>query len=206
MLALVMMTDIHRHVDAEDLERYSMGSFPLEDAPRIEEHLLTCDGCRNRLLEADEYLFVMRASSAYWRRNEGTSKKNSKCREWRMPTWFPGLVAVACGIVLVVATPHFVRPPGPVVAIELTALRSDGAGNDAPSGRDLVLRPDLTGLVESPSYRLEIVNLTGQKVRQGKLTRAQNGVQVARLSAGLYFVRVYLPPAELLREYGLRIQ
>jgi hypothetical protein len=201
-----MMRDIHRHVDAEDLERYSMGSFPLEDAPRIEEHLLTCDGCQERLLEADEYQFVMRASSAYWRRNEGTSKKNSKCREWRIPTWFPGLVAVACGIVLMVVTPHFVRPPGAVVAVSLTALRSDGAGNGAPSGRDLVLHPDLTGLEESSSYRMEIVNLTGQTVRQGRLTRAQNGVQVARLGAGLYFVRVYLPAGELLREYGLRIQ
>ena len=42
--------------------------------------------------------------------------------------------------------------------------------------------------------------------RSGLLTRAQNGIQVRGLGAGLYFVRVYLPAGDLLREYGLRIQ
>jgi hypothetical protein len=69
-----------------------------------------------------------------------------------------------------------------------------------------MLHPDLTGLAEDSSYRLEIVDQTGQTVRQGKLTRAQNGIQVRGLGAGLYFVRVYLPAGELLREYGLRIR
>jgi hypothetical protein len=116
------------------------------------------------------------------------------------------LVTVACGIVLVVAGPRFIRPPGPVVAISLTALRGDGAGNSAPPGRELMLNPDLTGLAEDSSYRLEIVDRTGRTVRQGTLTRARNGIQVPGLGAGLYFVRVYLPAGELLREYGLRIQ
>ena len=92
------------------------------------------------------------------------------------------------------------------MAVSLTALRSDGAGNSAPSGRELMLHPDLTGLAEDSSYRLEIVDQTGHMVRQGKLTRAQNGIQVRGLDAGLYFVRVYLPAGELLREYGLQIQ
>ena len=35
--------------------------------------------------------------------------------------------------------------------------------------------------------------------------RAQVGIQVPGLSAGLYFVRVYLPAGELRREYGLEI-
>jgi hypothetical protein len=203
---LAIMRDIHRHVDAEDLERYSMGTSPPEEAALIEEHLLTCEACQDRLLEADEYQSVMRASSAHLRRTERTSKTTPKEREWRIPTWFPGLVAVACGIVLVVAMLHFVRPPGPAVAVSLTALRSDGAGNSAPSGRDLVLHPDLTGLAENSSYRLEIVDQTGHMVRQGMLGRTQNGIRVAGLGAGLYFVRVYLPAGELLREYGLRIQ
>jgi hypothetical protein len=38
------------------------------------------------------------------------------------------------------------------------------------------------------------------------LTRARDGIQVPGLGAGLYFVRVYLPAGELLREYGLRIR
>jgi hypothetical protein len=196
------MSDMHCHVDAEDLERYSMGASPREATDRIEEHLLTCDVCQNRLRETDAYLFAMRTSSEQLRREE----KSAERREWRIPTWFPVLATVACGIVLVVAAPRFTRSPGTAVAVSLTAWRSDGAGNSAPSGRELVLHPDLTGLAEDSSYRLEIVNQTGQTVRQGKLTRAQNGIQIHGLGAGLYFVRVYLPAGELLREYGLRIR
>jgi hypothetical protein len=179
-----------------------MGASPLEATPFIEEHLLTCDSCRERLRETDAYLLAMRTSSEQIRRDEEAAKR----REWRIPAWFPVMATVACGIVLVVATPRFIRSPGPAVAVSLTALRSGGAGNSAPAGRELTLRPDLTGLAEDSSYRLEIVDQTGQTVRQGKLTRAQNGIQVRGLGAGLYFVRVYLPAGELLREYGLRIR
>src|ERR1039457_843094 len=202
MLALSIMSEMRCHVDAEDLERYSMGTSPPEATSFIEEHLLTCDSCRNRLRETDAYLLAMRTSSEQLRRDEKAAKR----REWRIPAWFPVMATVACGIVLVVATPRFIRPPGPAVAVSLTALRSDGAGNSAPSGRELMLRPDLTGLAEDSSYRLEIVDQTGHTVRQGTLTRAQNEIQVRGLGAGLYFVRVYLPAGELLREYGLRIQ
>ena len=117
-------------------------------------------------------------------------EKAAKGREWRIPAWFPALV----------------RPPGPVVAVSLTALRSSGAGSSAPAGRELMLHPDLTGLAEVSSYRLEIVDQTGRKVRQGTLARAPGGSQVPGLPAGLYFVRVYLPAGELLREYGLEIR
>jgi hypothetical protein len=202
MLALVIMRDIHRHVDAEDLERYAMGTDPLEARPLIEEHLLTCDDCQDRLRETDAYVRAMRTSSELVRREEKATTK----REWRIPSWFPVLAAVACGMVLVVATPRFVRPPGPAVEVRLAAMRGDGAESSAPSGRELMLRPDLTGLAEHSSYRLEIVDQTGHPVRRGMLTRAQNGIQVAGLGAGLYFVRVYLPAGELLREYGLRIR
>ena len=201
MLALVIMKDIHRHLDAEDLETYSMGTSSLESTALIEEHLLTCDSCRNRLQETDAYLLAMRTSSQQLRRDEKAATR----REWRIPAWFPVMATVACGIVLVVATPRFIRPPEPAVAVSLTTWRSDGAGNSAPSGRELMLHPDLTGLSEDSSYRLEIVNRTGHTVRQGTLTRAQEGIQVRGLGAGLYFVRVYLPAGELRREYGLEI-
>jgi hypothetical protein len=109
-------------------------------------------------------------------------------------------------MLLVVATLRLAQPPGPVVGVSLTALRGNGAGSSAPAGRELMLHPDLTGLAEDSSYRLEIVDRTGHTVRQGTLARAQNGIKVPGLSAGLYFVRVYLPAGKLLREYGLQIQ
>ena len=202
MLSFVIMRDIHCHVDAEDLERYSMGTGSPEATPLIEQHLLTCGACQERLLETDDYLRAMR-TSAKQLRWDGEAAKG---RAWEIPSRFPALLAVACGIVLVVAAPRFIRPAEPLVAVSLTALRGDGAGNSAPSGRELMLHPDLTGLAEGSWYRLEIVDETGRAVRQGKLTQAQKGIQVPGLGSGLYFVRVYLPAGELLREYGLRIR
>src|SRR5664279_570768 len=62
-------------------------------------------------------------------------ERSAKGREWRFPAWFPALAAVACGLLLGVVTLRFVRPPGPVVAVSLTALRSTGAaGSSAPAG------------------------------------------------------------------------
>src|ERR1019366_6961437 len=158
MSAFVIMRDIHRHVDAEDLERYSMGAISLEASTLIEEHLLTCEGCRDRFRETDDYRRVMRAASEELRRDE----KAAKGREWRGPAWFPALAAGGCGM---------------VVGVSLTALRGNGAGSSAPAGRELMLHPDLTGLAEDSSYRLEIVDRTGHTVRQGTLARAQNGIK-----------------------------
>ena len=196
------MRDSHGHVDAEDLERYSMGTSCLEAATLLEEHLLICERCQDRFWETGDYLLALRRASEQLRRDEQAAKG----REWRFAALFPALAAVACGMLLVVATPRLIRPPGPVVAVSLTALRSDGAGSSAPADRELVLHPDLTGLAEDSWYRLEIVDQTGHRVRQGMIARAQNGIKVPGLGAGLYFVRVYLPAGELLREYGLQIQ
>ncbi|MCX6632477.1 MAG: hypothetical protein NTW28_33140 [Candidatus Solibacter sp.] len=178
-----------------------MGTSSVEETALIEEHLLICEGCQGRLRETDDYLLAMRGASQQQRRDERTAKG----REWRFPAWFPALAAVACGLLLVVVTPRFVRAPGPVVAVSLTALRGNGAGNSAPAGRELMLQPDLTGLGEDASYRLEIVDLTGHPVRQGTLARAQSGIKVRGLNSGQYYVRVYRPAGDLLREYGLEI-
>ena len=200
MVAFLIMKNIQRHMDAEDLERYSMGNTSPEESESIEEHLLTCEACRDELRKTDDYLLAMRTTSARLRRDEEFANR----RQWRFPAWFPALAAAAC-LLLVVFALRFSRPAGSVVAVSLTALRSSRAGSSAPSGRELMLHPDLTGLPDVSSYRLEIVDQTGRPVRQVSMARAQNGIRIPGLGAGLYFVRVYLPAGELLREYGLQI-
>jgi len=81
-----------------------------------------------------------------------------------------------------------------------------GAGSIGPADRELSLQPDLTGLAGEPTYRLEIVDQTGRPLRLAALARTQGSVTVPGLGAGLYFVRLYLPAGNLLREYGLEIR
>ena len=201
-MAELDVTEIDHHIDVEDLEKYSLGTSSPADCTRIEEHLLICEGCQDRLRETDDYVLSVQKASRQWQRDESVAKR----REWRFPAWFPPLAAVACGLLLVVTALRLVRQPMPLVAVSLSALRGNGAGTGAPAGRQLILHPDLTGLAARSSYRLEIVDQTGRAMRQATLGPAQAGVAVPGLGAGQYFVRVYLPEGDLLREYGLQIR
>jgi hypothetical protein len=52
------------HVSGDDLERYSMLTVEEPEMGRIEEHLLVCARCRNRLHDTDEYVAAMTAAAA----------------------------------------------------------------------------------------------------------------------------------------------
>jgi hypothetical protein len=41
------MLDRNRHMDADQIESYSMGTLPEKERDRLEEHLLVCEVCRN---------------------------------------------------------------------------------------------------------------------------------------------------------------
>ena len=126
LLAFGIMRDIHCHADAEDLESYSMGASSLEETARIEEHLLICEDCRNRLRAGEDFLNSVQLAARQWRRDEKAAKGSG----WKMPVWLP-VLAAACGLVLVVVAIRVVRPGGPAVAVSLIALR----GNDVRQHR-----------------------------------------------------------------------
>jgi uncharacterized CHY-type Zn-finger protein len=43
------------HVCEDDLERYAMRTLPAPESERLEEHILICPACRDRLHATDEY-------------------------------------------------------------------------------------------------------------------------------------------------------
>jgi anti-sigma factor RsiW len=53
-----------RHICDDDLELYAMDRLDETDAAPVEEHLLVCEGCRERLAEWDEYVRAMLAAMA----------------------------------------------------------------------------------------------------------------------------------------------
>jgi len=50
------------HADEESLERYSMGTLAERESAPLEEHLLICQTCRDRLEFLDTYQRSMRAA------------------------------------------------------------------------------------------------------------------------------------------------
>ena len=192
------MRDIHRHMDGEELEQYSVGASSPELTADLEDHLLTCEECRNELQNIDEYVFAMRGAASQ-ERLEARPRRS----EWSISAWFPAFAAVACGLLLFVAVRSWVAPVQPPAVVDLVAMRGAQTPGSAPAGRALVLHPDLTGLAPAASYRIQVVDQTGREVRQGPLQASRGSVQFKGLDAGTYFVRVYLPGGELVREYSL---
>lgn len=50
------------HIDDDALEAYSLGRLADTDAAPVEEHLLVCAECQDRLAGWDEYIAAMRGA------------------------------------------------------------------------------------------------------------------------------------------------
>ena len=55
------------HMADDDLEAYSLGRLSAAASAPLEEHMVGCTGCQDRLARWDEYLRAMRAACGVWR-------------------------------------------------------------------------------------------------------------------------------------------
>jgi anti-sigma factor RsiW len=193
------------HIDEENIERYSMGAMPEDAIAHFEEHLLICEACQHRLAQTDVYVSAMRQASARLR-----AEPVKRGFPWLgLPRLVPALAGLA--VVTVAAGLWFGRPglgeahPFPV---DLAATRGAAIDATAPAGKGLLLRLDLANLPASPRYRVEMVDRSGHRVWQASVPARGSKAEfkVPERQPGVYFVRVYRPPGELLREYGLEVQ
>jgi len=196
----------NRHLDDDELEQYSVGSLPESEGEAFEEHMLVCEHCRLRLEATDAYTASMRGAAAELR-----SRQLPVQSKPQRPLW-GGLHLIAAGAavaVLVVVLGWWSRSSdmaGPPFAISLEATR--GAANSAwaPADTWLLVRLDLAGLPDFPSYRLQMVDAAGAAVWQGTAIAHDAKVEsrIPQTKAGTYFIRAYSPSGELLREFGLK--
>jgi hypothetical protein len=189
------MAEHDRHMNDEEIEGYSAGTLPEDALAHAERHLLVCDGCRQRVAEADAFVPAMRRAAARVRERKA---------RFRL---LPRLIPVFAGMILLLLStaiwlgPAVLRRP-PVVAIALNTSRGPGLMTRAPAGARLNLAPVLTGLPVQSSYRVEVVDRGGEYLWQGRYPGAVAGP----LRPGVYFVRIYATGGELLREYGLQVE
>jgi predicted anti-sigma-YlaC factor YlaD len=61
------------HISDETLEQYAMRALPRVEIELVEEHMLVCSECRDRLQSMDEYVAAMRAETI--RKNEERAKR-----------------------------------------------------------------------------------------------------------------------------------
>jgi hypothetical protein len=206
------------HPTEDTLELYSLGMLGEAETETLEEHLLICAECQDRLAETDDYVRHMRAAAAKLRAGKirkltWSAGRLSFTSVLPRPVW--AAAALCCLLLLAWAIGVRTRSlpvNSPPVAVALLTAR--GAGDSlvaaGPRSRALLLRADVTGLSQPGCCDLEIVDARGRAVRRlrAKLEGDQLTAVVSGLDSGAYWVRAY--PAgsrtELLREYALRVE
>jgi hypothetical protein len=209
-MVIVMPNSPGTHPSDDDLEQYSLGRLGDEQATPLEEHLLVCEACRRRVEEFDEFVAVMRAAL----REESEGQQPAPARPFTLlrwlaavprPAWAGAMAAVLAAVLLV---PWRHQAPAEPYAVHLEALRAASSAAVAPAGRPLVLNVDFTGLELGRDYRLEVVDAFGAGVWRGSVRPAAERAPVAlgrSLRRGQYWVRIYEPSGDLLREFGLAV-
>jgi len=57
-----ILPDLNAHGTEEQLELYALGRLPGSGQVRLEEHLLVCAACRDKLNEIGDFALAMRAA------------------------------------------------------------------------------------------------------------------------------------------------
>ena len=201
------MQPISDHVPEEELEQYCLGGLTDAKCSSLEEHLLLCEACRVRLTETENFIAAVREAG---RRVAAEDAKTGAVaaaagRTWR-GSWVGHVAPVVLAAVLVVSgavwfSHRYSAPaPSPFV-VELTAVRGAAPGQ-APAGRPLLLKLDLTGLNDGQPFAVEVVDAAGSRVTQFPA----GAPRLNALAAGSYFVRIYTSSGNLLREYALSVR
>jgi hypothetical protein len=191
-------TDWGNHVEEMTLERYTLGKLTANLEAEIEEHILTCDPCRMR---AEEQLAWVRGVKEALPMLPPDGKPER--RRWSLRILVPAFAT--CALLVVTAVKIFpTRADAPAV-IALYSMRGAETEANGPAGKSLLLKPDIGGLEEAPTYDIELVNDVGVRRWKGNIHNSgdQSSVIVPAQPAGVYFLRVYLHSGELLREYSL---
>jgi hypothetical protein len=199
------------HPEEDVLEQYAMGKLNEPIVESIEDHVLVCASCQDRLDFTETYVSSMR--SALKSAQQVAAVENpwkARIAGWFQmpaPAWAAAAAVVVLAIGAIFGTQYFSHSGAPV-AVALTATRGETTSIAAKGPLDLNL--DARDLPPAPSYRVQIVDGDGASVWQQQSATMQDGhVHVLvnkRLSRGQYFVRLFASDASTPREYALQLR
>jgi Putative zinc-finger len=200
---------VNCQAESEVLEQYALGGLPEEESGEIEAHLLVCDACRKDLLETEAYVEAMRSAARQLRQR---GRVRTGWLQQVMVYWQPFSAAAAAMVILAVVAggPWRAGKTSESAPLPVVLQASRGAdGAQVPAGRPLVLTMDMTELPAFATYRVEVVNAVGTKIAEFNASPVDGTLRAptgAGLDSGVYFVRLYSPEDQLLREYALEIR
>jgi hypothetical protein len=196
---------LNSHATDDQLEAYVLDRLAPPELTALEEHLLICCACRERLNATESFTAGMKEALS----QEVARPSSAGCFSWSVWIRKP-FVSMIFAMLLLVAILSVFSPGHMKFApsANLTLAANRGAMPATGPARELNF-----SLADSPTdgsvLRVEIANATGQTVWSGLAQSTQAGVQVKavqQLPPGDYFVRLHAASGELLREYGFRIR
>jgi hypothetical protein len=210
-----MENDAKKHVEEQRLEAYAMNALAEDKVAIVEEHLLFCTTCQDRLEAVERYSQAMRCAAKRIREEEVMAPESPGAMEWvrarlhfAVPIW-TGALAMA-GLIFMVGLQLGERP-GPPVDVELQAVR--GASTvTALAGHALHLLLDSRGVQDLQVWPIEIVDEDGSRVWNGTGTSRPGASMSIEATAdkafkpGTYFVRLLKDGEGPVREYQLVVQ
>lgn len=200
-IEMTFMKEREEHVGEELLESYSRGKLAEHEVAGLEEHVLICETCQEKLAASDSWVISVRREAM---RRRG--------RVWVPWSWsLPRLIPVMAALVLIfaagVAFRFSHRGALAPVAVVLEATRGAGSAAQVPTLRPLLLQPSLEGLPPLKQYDLEVVDQSGKAVwRTDFAPAAASGVVMPGISPGTYFVRLCDQSRALLREFAMEVR
>lgn len=209
--------DLNSHGTDNQLEEYVFGRLSRSDLPALEEHLIVCAACRDRLDFMEAIAVGMKevlgsspaAVKTAFARSDWLGRF---ARQWlrvgRQPTFLLviGLIALVAAISIFSGFPKAGTKFAPVASLQLTASRGEMPSLGPARELDLTLSGAPR---EGGEFRIEVVNATGRSVWSGTAGNGAAGVQVKverQFGPGDYFVRLYSASGKMLREYGFRVR
>ena len=128
------------HGTDAQLELYALGRLPASDLPLLEEHLLTCTACQERLDGIEDVAIGMREALAAWRQSRPRRPQTDWLRWLRRPAFSMALAFAALVVVLAI----FSNGRDPVRAGSIASVDRDARRNALRSARSRV-RPHPCG-------------------------------------------------------------
>ena len=201
-----MKASFSSHISEELLEQYAFRRLTEQESAPVEEHLLICPTCQDRLKEVDDYIQVMKLAASQQPRKSRFSNLAGRPLQARLG--IATLIVIAVALVI----PWRGRN---MPAREVTLVASRGSSStpvaEARAGAGLILRMDVSEIAKSENYAVSLVNSEGRELWRTLAPANQHQLLVqspAKLTAGRYWVRLFdtSQPPVLLREYGLELK
>lgn len=193
------------HGSEDQLEQYALGRLSEQETALLEEHLLACAACRDKVDSFDEVSIGMREALV----KDSLKAEGGFAGRLAVLVRRPAFAMTVAFVILLAVIGMFSRRKPtfvPVATLQLTAVRGEMATTVPARNFDVTLTD---GPRDGGVFRAEVVNAVGAAQWRGLAQSGPAGVHMSvnhLLPEGDYFLRLYEPSGAVMREYGFRVR